>query len=234
MAVTGANRLRYPDAAAPGDFLLLSVADTGVGMDESTKKRVFEPFFTTKGRGRGTGLGLSSVYGTIKGHNGFVEFTSEPGQGSSFRMYLPLTSRPVEKEPSPAEPGAAGSVSGRILLVDDEESIRETAALMLDGLGYTVAVSADGEEAVAYYRAHAPEIDLVIIDMVMPKLGGYDCFMAMKALNPPVRALVASGYTVNEEATRVIKAGACGFIQKPFSRDELAEAVRLALGGIIT
>ncbi len=213
-----------------GSYILVSVSDTGVGMDEETKQHLFEPFFTTKEVGKGTGLGLAAVYGTVKNHGGAVSVYSEPGHGTCFKIYLPLLSEvqePPEQKPSEPPPAKA---SARILVVDDEELLRDMASLMLRKLGYEVIACKDGEEAIARYAESWHSIDLVILDMVMPKMGGRDTFIAMRKINKDLRSLLSSGYSIGEEAQEILNDGVLGFIQKPYSSSELAKKVAEAIG----
>ncbi|MFH0922001.1 MAG: response regulator [Fibrobacterota bacterium] len=211
----------------PGTYLMLSINDTGIGMDKETQKRLFEPFFTTKGVGKGTGLGLASVYGTVKSHHGHINVTSEFGMGSSFNIYLPVVEKPMAAQQQIAQDAPCGT--GHILLVDDEPLIRDAASEMLSFLGYTVYVCEDGDKALEYYRERQKEVNLVILDIIMPKMGGYDCFLALASINPKVKVIVASGYSLDGEAERIIEKGALGFIQKPFDCSSLAMAIKKAI-----
>jgi CheY-like chemotaxis protein len=204
-------------------YFIVSVSDTGIGMEDHVKKRIFEPFFTTKPAGKGTGLGLASVYGTVTNHGGFIEVHSEFGSGTRFSMYLPAsdTGIPVVAfKTSVIEKGI-----GKILVIDDEKLIREMASEILRELGYSIVTSIDGEEAVRYFNVHNREIELVLLDIAMPKMGGYDCFMRLKAINPSVKVIVFSGYSIDEEAQRILDQGALAFIQKPFDIQGLTEAI---------
>ena len=214
---------------APGTFLFLSIQDNGSGMDEETRQHIFEPFFTTKALGQGTGLGLASVYGTIKQHRGAIQVTSELGRGTRFEIYLPLSSRskePVEDNDLllPAIPSA------RLLVAEDEPMVAEVLLEMLRRMGFSAHHCPDGEEALAFYREHWWELDLVILDMIMPKLSGKDTFLAMKGINPAVKVLVATGFALEGEAQYVLDQGAQGFLQKPFKVSELAKQIHSALG----
>ena len=217
-----------PFAMTPGDYLRISLEDTGFGMDSETCKRVFEPFFTTKEVGKGTGLGLASVYGTVKQHRGAIHVYSEPGRGSCFKVYLPLLEHRAEVPEPPQEPAWAGGTS-RILLVEDEALVAEMATGMLQGLGYLVDTCGDGLEAVAWFTAHWREIDLVILDMIMPKLGGVDTFLALREVNPATRIILSSGFSVEGEAQRLLELGAQAFLQKPYHKAELAAVLEAAL-----
>jgi CheY-like chemotaxis protein len=212
---------------APGRYFKFSLSDTGMGMDAATLAKAFEPFFTTKDKGKGTGLGLSSVYGTIKSHNGYIELISEAGKGTRAEIHLPCT-RNAELKPSERQRGILKG-QGAILFVDDEEMVREMASEAIKELGYSVVTSSDGQDALNYYRSHAEEIDLTILDIIMPHMGGYECFKAMKAINPKLKVIVCSGYVINNEARKMLHQGAVGFIQKPFSMKTLEKALQTAL-----
>jgi len=217
----------HPYEIQPGQYVRVSITDTGSGMDKETQKRIFEPFFTTKAVGKGIGMGLAAVYGTAKNHRGAVTVYSEPGHGSTFRLCLPLAEAEEPVETSPAQ---AATVPGvRILVVDDEEVVRTMAADLLVEMGHTVTTCGDGREAVNHYREHSREIDLVILDMVMPALGGRDTFRELKKINPSIRALLASGYSLNGEAQEILDEGVLAFVQKPFNTHELATKIALAL-----
>ncbi len=210
----------------PGRYAMISVKDTGVGMDDAVRQRVFEPFFTTRPMGHGTGLGLASAYGIVKNHGGAVDVSSEKGHGSAFRIYLPATRRPAKaKAPTDIrmQPGA-----GTVMLVDDEKMIIEVATAMLEKLGYDVLAAADGESALALYRKEHARIDLVVLDMVMPGMGGGETFDRLKAFDPGVKVLLSSGYSLDGQATEIIRRGCIGFIQKPFSLAQLSEKLKNA------
>lgn len=214
-----------------GRYVKISVTDTGVGMDEKTKERIFEPFFTTKEMGRGTGLGLASVYGIIKNHNGFINVYSEKGQGSTFNIYFPVSERKEEKEIFPEWDTSVDLTpcTETILLVDDEAIILNVAGDMLKTLGYTVITAQDGLTVVDLYRRHQNQIDLVILDMVMPDKNGGEIFDEIKKINPRARVLLSSGYSLNGQATKIIERGCDGFIQKPFSIGDISRQLRKIL-----
>ncbi len=218
-----------PLGIVPGKYFTVTVSDNGIGMDENTKKRIFEPFFTTKDIGEGTGLGLASVYGTIKSHNGHIEVRSAPGEGTSFYIYFPLVEQVLPETPG-HERHSTVAGKGHILFVDDEEFLRDAVREMLAWLGYEVTVCADGFEALAIYSPAPERFDLVILDMKMPGMTGLDCFERMKQLRPGVRALISTGYCIDEERQKVFDEGILGIIQKPFVSAQLAHAVNEALG----
>ncbi len=205
----------------------LSVTDTGSGMDEATKKRMFEPFFTTKPIGKGTGLGLAMVYGAIEAHDGAIEVRSAPGEGTTVNIYLPIT----EELPQLAQ-RAAGQASvrrGHVLIVDDDATMREATARIAEGIGLTPLVASNGKEALAVWAQHKGAITLVLLDMVMPELDGAATFRALREQsNVPV--LLVSGYTDHTAAQELLAEGAEGFLEKPFTAEELAGEIDRILG----
>ncbi|MBW2645876.1 MAG: response regulator, partial [Deltaproteobacteria bacterium] len=207
-----------------GSYVLLTVTDTGTGMDKETQERIFEPFFTTKEMGRGTGLGLASAYGIIKGHRGYIHVGSEKGSGTTFSIYLPASDKKVVTAIKPAEHVIEGS--GTILLVDDEDPVLDIGVMMLEKVGYTVLEAKGGREAVEIYKANKDKIDLVILDMIMPDVGGGEAYDRMKEINPDVKVLLSSGYSIEGEATEILDRGCDGFIQKPFNIKELSGKIR--------
>jgi signal transduction histidine kinase len=211
----------------PGRYLKFTLTDTGTGMDALTLSRAMEPFFTTKEKGKGTGLGLASVYGTVKSHTGYFELKSALKAGTTAEIYLPLAENVEQKASETPQKIPRGN--GRILLVDDEEIVRNVASEMIQMQGYSVIVSSDGKDALEYYKDHFREIDLVVLDIVMPRLGGYDCFMGMKAVNPAVKAFAFSGYVINDEVNKMLEQGAVGFVQKPFDIKSFSKAIHDAL-----
>jgi PAS domain S-box-containing protein len=212
-----------------GPYVQITVSDTGTGMSNEVKKHLFEPFFTTKEPGKGTGLGLAGVYGCIKNHGGSIEVYSEIGHGTALKLYLPLLPRVQESALSeeltpPEQPG-----TGTILIVDDEEIIRNIATQLLESAGYRVIGCRDGVEAVKAYRNDTEGIDLVILDMIMPNKNGRETFYELQAINPKVRVLMSSGFTEDGETQEVIDSGARGFIQKPYRSTELLTKVHRAI-----
>ncbi|MBD3420870.1 MAG: response regulator [Chitinivibrionales bacterium] len=214
----------HPADLKPGMYLIVKVTDTGTGMDQKIKDRIFEPFFTTKASGKGTGLGLAGVYGTAKSHNGAIEVDSVPGQGTTFKLYLPSTHEKAMPEGLP-QAGMVKSRTGSVMLVDDEQYFRDLANEMLSDMGFSVQTCSDGIEALNHYHQHWREIDLVILDMVMPRMNGADCLLKLKDINPDAKVIVATGY-VNSQDTAIIRTKQiAGFIQKPFSEAELCELI---------
>jgi len=211
----------------PGDYVLLTVMDTGMGMDPKTLERIFEPFFTTKELGRGTGLGLASVYGITKGHGGYIDVESEKGRGTTFKIYLPASSREVYKTIEPPDHISKGT--GTILLVDDEEMVLEVGEKLLKVMGYQVLTAREGREAIEVYKKHREIIDLVLLDIVMPNMKGGEVFDRLKEINPEIKVLLASGYSIDGEANKILERGCSGFIQKPFDMKQLSEAIRTIL-----
>jgi PAS domain S-box-containing protein len=213
----------------PGDYVRISISDTGVGMDKDTLKRIFEPFFTTKAEQGGTGLGLASAYGIIRNHGGVINAYSEPGRGSTFNIYLPSS----DKRTVSGRFGRAGSSlqkgSGVIMLVDDEADILATAGELLRRLGYTVLKANSGQEAIALYREKQDQVDLVVLDMIMPGMGGAEALKALKEIRPEVKVILSSGYSLQGEAQRVMEMGCLGFIQKPYNFAEFSKALYKAL-----
>jgi PAS domain S-box-containing protein len=217
------------DNLAPGDYAAITVSDTGVGMDAATRERIFEPFFTTKPRGRGTGLGLASAYGIIRNHNGVIRVTSSPGNGTAFTILLPAAEDEPASDIAPMQEITPGTET--VLLVDDEEMILAVAADMLKTLGYRVISARGGQAALSLYVEKGKQIDLVLLDLIMPDRSGKETFAQLKALNPQVRVLLSSGYSIDGEAAAIMQQGCGGFIQKPFDLKQLSNKLREVLDG---
>ncbi len=213
-----------PFMIKPGKYIKTSVTDTGVGMDKATQQRIFDPFFTTKGMGRGTGLGLASVYGIVKNHDGFINVYSEKGEGTTFNFYLPTSEEEIVDDKELAEDILKGSET--VLLVDDEDMIIDVGKPILEQMGYNVLTATGGKEALDIYEKNKQEIGIVILDMIMPGVGGGDAYDRLKELNPDIKVLLSSGYSVNGLATKILERGCDGFIQKPFNVMGLSRKIR--------
>jgi two-component system, cell cycle sensor histidine kinase and response regulator CckA len=209
----------------PGEYVLLEISDTGHGMDKETAAHIFEPFFTTKEMGRGTGLGLAMVHGIVKQHNGHISVYSEVGKGTTFGVYLPATEGEVETD---AETTGIMPAFGTetVLLVDDEELVRELGARILTRHGYTVLQAEDGKKALDLFKKKRSRISLVILDLIMPEMGGAECLKELLKIDPNVRVLIASGYSADTSVKETIQTGAKGFVSKPFRVKELLQGVR--------
>jgi PAS domain S-box-containing protein len=210
-----------------GEYIALSVRDTGVGMDAETQQRLFEPFYTTK-EGAGTGLGMAAVYGTVKNHKGAIRIESELGRGTEVTLYLPASRSGTPPRPDTGEVESM-ALQGRVMLVEDEPRLLKVTAEMLALLGCEVSAFPDGSSALAHFREHHDAIDLVLIDLVMPGLSGSETFFELRAIDPKVQVLVISGYSQDGTAQSLIDAGALGFLSKPFGMAELAGKMRRAL-----
>ncbi|MHB8139292.1 MAG: hybrid sensor histidine kinase/response regulator [Smithellaceae bacterium] len=220
--------LTKTDVAAFGTtqqkFVKLTVTDTGIGMDETTKSRIFEPFFSTKERGHGTGMGLASVYGIMKNHGGFVSVDSKQGVGTSFMIYLPASDKKAEDELIKDDEIHEGSET--VLLIDDEQMIIDVGSKMLEQLGYKVLTATGGKQGINILRHTRKKIDLVILDMIMPDLSGKETFDVLHQQNPSLKVLLASGFSLDNQAKDIMAAGCKGFIQKPFTMAELSRKLR--------
>jgi len=219
--------------AKPGNYVSLEVADTGIGMDRDTQQRIFEPFFSTKELGRGTGLGLASVFGTVKSHGGYIEIESEKQKGTTFRIYLPATretSKRTVRSKQKSEGKGDKADPTTVLLVDDEQDILTVGRDLLSALGYKVLAARSGEEALKIYAEKQDTISLVILDIIMPRMGGNDTFDGLKSINPSVKVLLCSGYSIEGEVSRILNKGANGFIQKPFTLEGLDKKIRTVSG----
>jgi two-component system cell cycle sensor histidine kinase/response regulator CckA len=206
-----------------GPYVLLSVADTGVGMEKEIQERIFEPFFTTKELGKGTGLGLASVYGIIKGHGGYIDVQSVLGRGTTFKVYLPASKKRAKRQKTLPQNVTTGQET--ILIVDDEETFRDVASKMLQRLGYKTFMAESAARALEIFREKKDDIDLIILDMIMPGMQGGEVYDRVKEINPDVKVLLASGYSINGDAKEVLKRGCNGFIQKPFDMRTLSRKV---------
>jgi two-component system, cell cycle sensor histidine kinase and response regulator CckA len=218
---------RHP-YAREGSFILLSVSDTGVGMDPATAERIFEPFFTTKEMGKGTGLGLATVYGVVKQHEGFIHLYSEPGRGTTFRVYLPASSGTAEpRQPKRDEKIPTGTET--ILLAEDNEGLREAAKEMLEKLGYRVILASNGAEAVQIFAKNPSQYDLIILDVVMPKVSGPAALSQMTAVRPDLRVVFSTGYTAEAASLNNLMEQGASMLQKPYGLKSLGQLVRASL-----
>jgi CheY-like chemotaxis protein len=208
-----------------GRYALLTVSDTGIGMDEKTCKRVFEPFFTTKGPDKGTGLGLAMVYGIVKQHGGFIHLYSEPGKGTAFKVYFPAIEAQPDAVPEKRREEIVRGGTETILLAEDEEAIRALAERILTGFGYTVLVARNGEEAIEIFRKKK-EIVLAVLDVVMPRKGGKEAFEEMHNQNPLLKVIFMSGYSADAIHDSFVLTAGMPFLQKPFGPTILARKVR--------
>ena len=215
--------------ARPGNYVRVSVTDTGVGMDEETQQRIFEPFFTTREVGRGTGLGLASAYGIIKNHGGIINVYSVKGQGTTFTIYLPSAEGLISEQRVEEKRKVIQKGHETLLLVDDEAVIIGVGQDMLTALGYKVMLARSGQEAVEIYEKNKDKIALVILDMIMPDMNGGNAYDILKKINPNVRVLLSSGYSIDGQASQIMERGCDGFIQKPFTMSQLSEAIRKIL-----
>jgi CheY-like chemotaxis protein len=208
------------------NYACIRVRDTGTGMTREVKSHIFEPFFSTKERGKGTGLGLSVVYGVVNNHRGFVQVESEPGTGTSFIVYLPVKHAAAEQL-GPDRTGAPRQdIPQTILLVEDEDMLRELGVSILESEGFRVLPAKDGVEAIALFETHSDEIGLVVCDLGLPRLGGREAFLKMKENRPGVRAIVASGYLEPAIRSEMLKAGVIDTIQKPYDFNDLLAKIR--------
>jgi PAS domain S-box-containing protein len=218
-----------PYGVPAGDYVKLSVTDTGHGIAPQDQKRIFDPFFTTKGLGGGSGLGLASAYGIVSNHGGIISVYSEKGAGATFNVYLPASEKTVIEPNIPKATILPGNET--VLFVDDEEGIVEIARLILEKLGYTVIEAHGGRKAVEIYRRQERQIDIVILDMIMPGMSGSETFAELRAIDPHVKILLSSGYSITGQAQRIMEQGCNGFIQKPFNMQDLSLKVRQVLDG---
>jgi PAS domain S-box-containing protein len=213
----------------PGRYVLLEIEDDGAGMTREVLDRLYEPFFTTKEKGRGTGLGMSAVYGAVKSHRGTIDVRSEVAKGTRVRVYLPLQESANKDAAPESHPVSLLPRGLRVLVVEDEEPVRTMIGLMLKSLGCEVVAFDNGQSAADYYRTRADAVDFVILDMCMPIMDGTETFHALRAINPATRVLLASGYSQTGAAQALLQSGAKGFVQKPYRRQTLIEKIQEAL-----
>ena len=209
---------------APGKYIKISIRDTGIGMDEKTMKRVFDPFFTTKEKERGIGFGLASAYGIIKNHNGIITVESAKDKGTTFHVYLPASDKPVIEEQRYEQKISVGTET--VLLVDDESVVIDVSVQMLKTMGYKVLPARNGREAIEIFQQNNDKVAIVILDMIMPGMGGGEVYERLKAIDPQVKVLLSSGYSINGQAAEILNRGCDGFIQKPFKLNELSYKLR--------
>lgn len=217
--------IAVPFPIQKGYYVKVTIADTGIGMDKKTLQQVFDPFFTTKEIGRGTGLGMASVYGIIKNHDGYIQVTSKPKEGTTVTIFLPRSGKASLSGAKNSEEQLAKG-SGTILFVDDEESVLEVTRQMLEVMGYDVLIADSGEKAIELYKDYRHTIDLVLLDIIMPNMGGEETFIKLKEIDPKINVLVATGYSLDQKADALRKLGCKGFIQKPFQMSALSLKVK--------
>ena len=210
-----------------GDYVMLAVTDRGMGINEETIEHIFDPFFTTKEMSRGTGLGLASAYGIIKAHGGYIDVESVNEQGTTFSIFLPASEKKVQKVAKTTEEVIGGTET--VLLVDDEAHILKVGRDLLEAMGYQVLIARDGNEGVAVYKKNRDEIDIVVLDVVMPNMGGGEAYDRMKEINAHIKVLLSSGFSIDGEANEILARGCDAFIQKPFGMQELSQKIREVL-----
>lgn len=213
----------------PGNYVLLSVSDTGFGMDAETVKHIFEPFYTTKETGKGTGLGLSIVYGIVKSHGGHIMCYSEPGQGTIFRIYFPVLGTEIRDQKTESRKKEIVGGSETILMVDDEKTLLDLGHDMLGEHGYTTIPAETGEKAIEIYKTEQDRIDLVILDIGMLGMGGYKCLKELLKIDPDIRVIIATGYSANATVKELKETGAKDFIGKPYQLNKMLKKVREVL-----
>lgn len=213
----------------PGDYVCISIHDTGSGMDEDIKKHLFEPFFTTKKEGKGTGMGLAAVYGIVKSHKGAIMVESEPQKGSTFSLLFPQTSKIITNSDTDSLVTLPIRKSINLLVIEDEIEVAATIKEMLCDPIFTVTLAHDGRKGIDIYRNCWQKIDSVIIDMVMPGLDGFQTFIALKQINPDVKAIISSGFTLTQKIEKALKSGARSFLQKPYTKNELLSQIKFVL-----
>jgi CheY-like chemotaxis protein len=215
--------------ATPGEYILLTVADTGHGMDKETLQHIFEPFYTTKEAGKGTGLGLAIVYGIVQNHNGYIQVDSRPGGGTTFRIYFPvLKGDGLEKAEAKVQKESPRGKE-RILLVDDEKTVLDIGQDLLRQYGYETILADGGEKAIEIYRQEKDRIDLVILDLIMPGMGGQKCFQEFLKINPKIKVIISTGASAEEQVREAFSPHPVGFVSKPYQLKDMLEKVREVL-----
>jgi CheY-like chemotaxis protein len=214
---------------ATGPYVMLAVSDTGVGMDAATRSRIFEPFFTTKDQGKGTGLGLSTVYGIVKQNGGEVQVYSEPGHGTTFKIYFPAGADDAEALPGESRETQLAPAAETVLLVEDEDQVRHLTRMLLARQGYRVLEASSGSAALALAREYRERVDLLLTDVVMPQMSGPDLAREVRSAHPEIKVLFMSGYTDNAIALQGSLPASTPFVQKPFTSATLQRKVREAL-----
>lgn len=216
----------YKEEIIPGNYVVISISDTGIGMDEDTMNHIFEPFFTTKEPGKGTGMGLSMVYGVVKNHNGFITVESKKGKGTTFMIYLPKYKRDVEEKKDNKDKGSPSYGEGTIFIIDDEKVIRDLFKTVLTDLGYKVLEASDGKEALEIYKANKSSIDLIILDLIMPEMNGKETLLRLKEINPDVKVLISTGYGDDNIVKDLRYKNVLGFVYKPLNVMTLSEKIK--------
>jgi len=211
---------------AVGDYVLLSISNTGEPMEKEILEKIFEPFFTTKKIGKGTGLGLASVYGIVKNHGGYISCTSEPGKETVFNIHLPALKQRTKPPANNREDAYPKGGEETILVVDDDKAVQDLACAFLKRFGYRPVTASDGEEALKFYGENTHKIDLVILDIGMPGMGGHKCLQELKTLNPSIRVVMSSGYSDDTSIETCLESGAMGYIGKPYKIREMLKKVR--------
>ncbi len=215
--------------AKPGEYVVLQVKDTGIGMPKEVIEHIFEPFYTTKKSEKGTGLGLSVVYGIVQNHGGFINIESEMGQGTTFEIFFPVANNPSDRDKPSTKESDIYKGEGTILIVEDEKQVRTMEKRILEKSGYNVLTVENGREAIELYRENSNNIDLIILDMIMPEMGGKECFYKLKEINPNAKIIVITGYKTDAIITGLIKEGISGIIEKPFNIHNFTKEVHNAL-----
>jgi CheY-like chemotaxis protein len=221
---------RVHPGTKPGPYVMLSVSDTGYGMSQETMQHIFEPFFTTKDTGKGTGLGLSIVFGIAKQHNGHINCHSAPGQGTTFEIYFPIIQAEMVEDRDSGDSVTVGG-SETILLVDDEEIVSETSSEILMQVGYNVLTASCGRDAIELYRRRKDEIALIVLDLMMPEMGGIQCMRELVKINPKVKVIISSGMVSEKSEQEAIEMGAKRFVEKPHGMKKIRQVVRQVLDG---